>query len=521
MFDHLIRGGLLIDGSGGRPEKGDVALQGGVIAAVGDLAGAEAAQTTDATGRWVCPGFIDAHSHSDAYLLIEPSAPSKLFQGITTEIVGNCGASAAPRAGACRMPSDWQAFTYPGTWHTVADYRRLLAQVRPAPNVGLLIGHNTLRASVMGYDDRPAGPEERMQMERLLAEALDQGGLGLSTGLIYSPGCYSTPDEVTQLARVAARRDRIFTSHMRSEGARLLESMDECIGIGRETGVRVQISHLKTSGPENWHKLDAALERLARARGEGVRVAADRYPYTASCTDLDVLLPAWAAAGSRAEILARLRDPGTRRRIREDILRVRTGAYWSRVHVGSTVHPGQKRFQGLPLEDVARALGLEPVEAVLELIERDELGTGAIFFGMSEENMRRILASPHVMVGSDASLRAPAGPLSHDHPHPRAYGTFPRYLRMVLDGEVALSAAEAVRRVTALPAEQFGLKGRGRLAAGWAADVVVLDPSRLADRATYAAPHQLSEGVEQVWVNGILTLAGGALTGGRGGVFLG
>ncbi|MBU4366663.1 MAG: amidohydrolase family protein, partial [Verrucomicrobia bacterium] len=284
MLDYKIIGGQVLDGTGADPVRADVGITGERITAIGDLGPAEAAAVIDAAGRYVAPGFIDAHSHSDAYLLIEPSAPSKLYQGITTEIVGNCGTSAAPLADQAWLPSDWRDQQYPGTWRSVADYRRLLEQVRPAPNVMLLIGHGKLRAWVMGYQARSATADERRAMARLLEQSMDEGGRGFSTGLIYPPGMFAEPEEFADLARVAARRDGIYTTHMRSEGKNLLEAIEETLAIARQTGVRLEISHLKTSGRNNWSKVEAALELIRCARAAGLDVAADRYPYTAGNT---------------------------------------------------------------------------------------------------------------------------------------------------------------------------------------------------------------------------------------------
>jgi N-acyl-D-amino-acid deacylase len=519
MLDLKIINGTVYDGSGGAARRVDVGVRGDRIVEVGDLSRAEARQTIDATGQLVCPGFIDAHSHSDTYLLIQPSADSKLYQGITTEVVGNCGASAAPLHDPYRLPSDWADKTYPRAWHSVAEYRALLDEVKPAPNVVLLIGHNTLRAGAMGYDPRPASAEELRTMQRRLAQALEEGGAGFSSGLAYAPGLFAPPEEVVELARVAGAAGKIYTSHMRSESNRLLEAIDETLDVGRRAGCRVQVSHLKTAGPANWGLLDGAFERIERARAEGLEAAADRYPYTASGTDLDILFPDWAAGGGREAVLARLRDPSTRARIREALLADHDEAYWERVRIGSTKHPDNARFKGMPLVEVARALGLHPADAVLHLTDTDDLCTGAFFFTMSEANMWRILSQPYVMFGSDASLRAPHGPLSHDHPHPRAYGSLTKFMRASLDGQT-VPFAELVYKCTALPAEQFRLRDRGRVAAGAFADLAILDPAALREHTTFGEPHRLSEGVSYVLVNGVVTLAGGAPTGQRAGRLL-
>jgi len=580
MLDYKIIGGQVFDGTGADPTRADVGIALDRIAAVGDLSRAEAAVTLDVAGRYVAPGFIDVHSHSDAYLLIEPSAPSKLYQGVTTEIVGNCGASAAPLADAAWLPSDWRDQTYPGEWRSVADYRRLLEQARPAPNVMLLIGHGKLRAWVMGYQARPATADERRAMTRLLEQSMDEGGRGFSTGLIYPPGLFAAPEELTDLARVAARRDGIYTTHMRSEGPQLLEAIEETLAIARQTGVRLEISHLKTSGRNNWGKAEAALDLIRRARAAGVDVAADRYPYTAGNTDLDVILPDWAQEGGRDAVLRRLRDHDEHARLWQEMTASRPADDWQGVVIGSTA---EMAFRGRSLPEVAQALGVDPVEAALRLMEGDELKTSAFFFGMSEDNMWKILAEPYVMLGSDASLRSLQGPLSQDFPHPRAYGAFPKFLRAALDGEAprgpavagrgsllrrsnasgcegwifaepcearnailschssagatedhpcdkpqdflakkgkTIALPEAIRKMTSLPADHFRLAGRGRVAVGNYADLVIFDPNTVADRATYAVPHALAHGIEGVIVNGVPTLDRNGLTGRRAGRIL-
>jgi len=546
MLDLLITGGVLQDGTGSPPRRADIGITGDTITAVGDLSAAPATcrlplvtpstlpsspDTRHATPSphphtptlphplFLSPGFIDVHSHSDTYLLIEPSAPSKITQGITTEVAGNCGASAAPLFSRSDLPSDWADKDYPGEWRSVAEYRALLEEVTPAPNLALLIGHNTLRRGVAGCENRALSADEMARMIRLLEQGLDEGGRGLSTGLIYAPGRFAPAAELTALAGVAARRGGIYASHMRSETAWVVEAVDEALGIGRQAGCRVEISHLKTAGRANWSRLDDVLERIRAARSEGLCVGADRYPYTAGCTELDVVFPDWAAAGGREAVLARLRAPADRKRLRKDLVAARSEEAWSEIVVGSTSHPDNAQFRGKPLPEVAAELGGDVVDAILHLTDTDELKTTAFFPGMSEANMRRILLEPYVMLGTDASLRATSGVLSGDHPHPRAYGSFPRFLRMALDEEL-MPLPEAVRRLTSLPADHFALKKRGRIAKGYKADIVVFDPAVVGDRATYAEPHALSAGIVHVFVNGVHTLAEGKLTGKRGGHFL-
>jgi N-acyl-D-amino-acid deacylase len=535
-FDLIIRGGRVVDGTGAPERRADVGVAGDRIAAVGDLAGAAGLRELEAAGCVVAPGFIDAHAHSDAYLLLEPDAPSKLAQGITTEVNGQCGGSAVPRLGQARLSSDWASQTYPShtsegvrmnsapgpTWTTVASYRELFEAVRPALNTVQFIGHNTLRAGVMGYAPQAAAPEQVAVMRRRLEQALDEGGWGLTTGLLYQPGKYAAAEEVTQLARAAAEKGGLYATHMRSEGDQLLESVADVLALSRETGIQVQISHLKTSGPANWHKIDALLEMIGRARAEGVNVQADRYPYTAAGTDLDVVLPDWASAGGRDAILANLRDEGTRARVETELNA--EGRDWSAVMIGGGWSDGVRAFSGRTVAEAAAALGLTPGETVCRFIDWDDTRTGAFFFGMCDANLRRICAQPWLMPGSDASLRAPWGPLGADHPHPRAYGTMPRFLRLMtgrVEGFARLCGLEeAVRRMTGLPAQTFGLRGRGVLAADAFADIAVFDEQAFCDTATYARPHLFAAGLRQTIVNGAVSFDNGAFTGQRRGRFL-
>lgn len=524
-FEWMIVGAELLDGTGREARRADVGVRGDKIVAVEeDLSGAAegvragGGEVVDGRGLTVCPGFVDAHSHSDAYLLLEPGAASKAMQGVTTEITGNCGASAAPRLPGYSMPSDWAAQRYPREWGSVADYREALAEARPAVNSKMLVGHRTVRASVMGNEPRAATPDEVRRMTRVMEQAMDEGGGGLSTGLIYAPAMFAEREELVALARVAARKGGLYATHMRSEGAGLAEAIDEALAIGRESGAAVEISHLKTSGKANWDKLEAALAKIEAARATGQDATADRYPYCASCTDMDVLLPEWAGQGGREAILGRLRDPAARERIRAEVAAERGGDYWEGVRIGFTRHPG---WAGRGLTELAAAWKMEPVDAMLRLIDEDGLGTMGIFFGMSEENRRKIWERPWVMGGSDASLRAPWGPLGEDFPHPRAYGTFGKICREAREGWSRVGLAEAVRKCTSLPAWKFGLKGRGTVEAGAYADLLLLDAEAFRDEATYGNPHKFCSGVKGVWVNGTRTVRDGKLTGARGGRYLG
>ena len=540
-----IANGTIVDGTGRPAFVGDVWVDGDRIADVVPHAANAAptcadVATVDATGRIVSPGFIDAHTHSDAYLVLEPDAPSKVTQGVTTEINGQCGGSVAPRYGEARLSSDWAALLGDRlTWRSLAGYRAVLDAAKPAVNTVQFVGHNTLRSSVVGYAGRAATPDELARMQRLLEQALDEGGWGLTTGLIYQPGKYATPEEVETLARVTVRRDGFYATHMRSEGDRILESIDEVIALAQKTGIRAEISHLKTSGRKNWHKIDAVLEKIERAMSDGLLLGSDRYPYCAAGTDLDVLLPDWAQEGAAPAEMKRLQDSRLRSRIVAEINALDRD--WSTVMIGGTWAAENKAFSGktvreiielsnrrsaepLPLSVVrcpsssSLSSSLTPGDLICSILEKDGCKTGAFFFGMSEENLDKIYARPWIVPGSDASLRAPWGPLSADHPHPRAYATMPEFYRRVR--ALGFSREETVARMTSVPARRFAIRGRGVLEKGAFADLVVWSEAEFVVKATYLAPHQFTGGVKLVMVNGVVPYADGAFTGRRGGRFL-
>ena len=542
----LIKNGTIIDGQGTLAFVGDVLVEDDRIVEVipaGELQNfktSEPQNLIDASGLIVSPGFIDAHTHSDAYLVIEPDAPSKVTQGITTEINGQCGGSVAPRYGEARLSSDWAAVLGDRlTWRSLAEYREVLAAAKPAVNTVQFIGHNTLRSSVIGYAARAAGDEDLREMSRLLDESLDAGGWGLTTGLIYQPGKYSTPAEVAALAKVAAAKGGYYATHMRSEGDHILEAIDEVIELVKATGIRAEISHLKTSGRKNWHKIDAVLDKIEGAMSEGLLLGSDRYPYCAAGTDLDVVLPDWAQEGGAPAELARLQIANLRSQIIEEINALDRD--WSTVMIGGTWAEENKRYSG---KTVAEILGLEtlefrpglassvssplkssvlslkssPGELITSILLADGCKTGAFFFGMSEENLAKIYSRPWIVPGSDASLRAPWGPLGLDHPHPRAYATMPEFYRRVR--ALGFSREETVARMTSVIADRFGIRGRGRIEKGAYADLVIWNEAEFKAKATFTDPHQFTGGVKAVMTNGVISYCDGKFTGNRGGRLL-
>ena len=519
----LIKNGFIADGSGSPGFAGAVVIEDGSIAGVfrteeADFVDEAFDAVHDARGSVVSPGFIDAHSHSDAYLVIEPDAPSKLSQGITTEINGQCGGSIAPRYGEARLSGDW-AEVLGGRldWRSLAEYRETLAAARPSINTVQFVGHNTLRSSTVGYAGRTASADELERMKSLLARELDDGGWGLTTGLIYQPGKYSDSAEVEALAQTAAERGGFYATHMRSEGDRLLESIDEVIELAKATGIRAEISHLKTSGKRNWGKIDAVLEKMQSAVDSGLLLGADRYPFCAAGTDLDVVFPDWAGEGGAKAECARLADGALRRRIIDEL--DASERDWSEVMIGGTWSADTREFSGRTVSEIVAAQNGKSVgETVCDILERDRCLTGAFFFGMAETNMKRILAQPWTVPGSDASLRAPWGALGKDHPHPRAYGTMPQYFQTMR--ESGFSLEETVARMTSIPARRFSIRNRGVLARGACADVAVWNPGEFRNSSTYANSHSFCSGMEKVFVNGALAFDRGVFTHSGTGRFL-
>jgi len=520
MFDIVIRNGAVYDGRSGESRQVDVAVEGERIAAVGRLDDAEARETVDAAGLVVAPGFIDTHSHSEIALLACPSADSKVLQGVTTEIVGNCGMSAAPLLGPCldHLSHMWhEEHDVKPSWQTLAGYFTYVEdQGGAAVNIASLVGHGNLRGGMVGYDDTAATDRTCAAMTWLADEAMAEGAVGLSTGLIYPPGVFATTDELVAVARSAARHGGIYASHIRSENDRLLEAVDEAIDIARRADVPVHISHVKASRKRNWDKLPRVLEAIDAARREGLDVTCDCYPYTASWTDLDALLPHWTYDGGTEQELARLEDPDTRRRIETELnAREPDPSFWQRVMV-SWVGDGPADIDGLTIAEIAAVRGVAPAAALVDILVEHKLLATGVFFFMSEENVRAALRYRHSTIGSDSSVRAVPAPTGLGKPHPRAAGTFPRVLgKYVREG--VLTLGEAICKMTGAAADRFSLKDRGAVAPGSYADLVVFDPVRICDLATYEDPGLPPAGIERVWVNGTLVAKDGRVTGARPG----
>ncbi|MEK6709749.1 MAG: D-aminoacylase [Nitrospinota bacterium] len=521
MYDLLFRGALLFDGEGGEPFPGDLAVAGGAIAALGPRVGGRARLVIAAQGLALSPGFVDIHGHSDYYLLINPTAEAKVRQGVTTDVGGNCGYSAAPIAGPereDRVQTYREQFDLDLPFDTLDGHLRRLEAIGISVNYAPLVGHNTVRGSVMGGSARPATAGELARMEAMVAQGMAEGAFGLSTGLVYAPACFASREELTALCRAAGERGGLLATHMRSEGDGLLEAIEEVIGAARDAGLPLQISHLKTAGERNWHKLDAAFALIEEARGRGQDVTSDRYPYTASNTHLSALLPDWAHDGSAAEKLARLRSGESRARIRAEVLASHPEPeYWERILLSRTFTGKNREAEGLTLSELAKRRGVAPADAMLDLLAEEKLQAEILIFMMSPENMRRILKKPYVMVGSDAGALTHAPPLGGGRPHPRNFGTFPAVLGNLARDEGLLPAAEAIRKMTSAPCRRLGIADRGALRAGMKADLVLFDPARVRDTATYERPMSYPEGIAMVLVNGVPVVEGGAHTGARPG----
>jgi N-acyl-D-aspartate/D-glutamate deacylase len=518
MYDLLIRHGRIIDGTGSAPYTADVGVKDGTITTLGRLEG-EAAKTIDAGDQVVSPGFIDLHTHSDLSFLLDPTAQSKVRQGVTLELAGNCGSSfCAPLQGAAaemlRTRVSQYTEMFEPTWTDFGGYLDAVARARPTLNLAVQVGHGTVRAAVMGMDARAASGDEVERMKALVNECLDAGAMGFSTGLFYAPGNYARLEEVIELAAGAAARGKLYSTHMRDEGSHsvgLFVALNEAIEIGRRTGIRVQISHVKCSGPAVWGRAGDVLELFERTRREGIDLAGDQYPYTAASTSLTgALFPRWALEGGREATLQRLAHAAERQRLRADVATMFTK--WSTPEgVVIARFVPDPSLEGKNMGQIAETLHCDPAEATLRLYERGE--ASVIAHAMQEADVETIARDPWVAVGSDGSSLSASGLLSVGKPHPRSYGTNPRYLARFVRQRQLVSLPEAVRKMTLLPATRLGLTRRGRIAPGFAADLVVFDPATVADTATFEAPHSYPTGIPHVVVNGVVVIENHAFTG--------
>ncbi len=521
-YSFVLRGGTIYDGGGGEPFVGDVAIQGDSIAAVGDLGRARGVTEIDVAGLAVAPGFINMLSWATDTLIEDGRSLGDIRQGVTLEVFGE-GWSYGPYTEAMKVEAVERQtdIHYDIEWTTLGEYLEFLVARGVSANVASFVGATTVRIHVLSYEDRPPNADELEEMRGLVRQAMEEGALGVGSSLIYAPAFYADTEELIELAKVAAEYGGMYISHLRSEGNRLVESVDELITIAREANIPAEIYHLKAAGRDNWDKLDEVVARVEAARAEGLQITADMYAYTAGATGLDAAMPPWVQEGGHDAWVERLRDPAIRRRVIEEMT-VPTDA-WENLYLaaGSPANillvgfknEALKPLTGRTLAEVAAERGMTPEETVLDLVIEDDSRVGTVYFLMSEENVRQQMALPWVSFGSDAESMEPVGVFLQWNPHPRAYGNFARVLGHYTRDEGLITLAEAVRRLSALPAENLQIRRRGRLTAGNFADVVVFDPATIEDHATFSEPHQLATGMVHVFVNGTPVLAAGEHTG--------
>lgn len=522
-YDLIIRNGRIIDGTGSPWYAGDVAVRGHRIAAIGRLGHATARKTIDAHGEIVAPGFIDMLGQSELNILVAPSVPSKIYQGITTEITGE-GDSVAPLNDHIIADNEttYRHLGIQPTWRTLDGYFARLEKQRIGINLGTYVGATTARRMVLGDEDVQPTAAQLAEMQQVVAKAMQQGAMGLSSALQYAPAPYATTHELIALAKTAASYGGIYATHMRDEGNAEPHAIDEIFEIARGAGIPVEIFHLKAAGKANWGKIPGIVARIDHARAEGLDITADTYAYTAWGNSLESIVPPWAHAGGDARLLERLQDPKTRAEIKAWILDPAKDDEWNNewkeapgpegILVTSVGSPELRDLQGKSIADLAKAWHEAPLDAALDLIVKDKAATSVAVFGMDPKDVADVLKQPWVSICNDSEGTEPWGLLGKAHPHPRAYGTFPRILRKYVQQEHLISLPDAIRKFTALAAQRVGLTDRGVIKVGMHADLVVFDPSRVRDLATYEKPNQLSEGMDYVIVNGTPVIDAGKMT---------
>ena len=520
-FDVIIRGGDVYDGLGGVPEKTDVAIHGDRIAKIGDLSAATAEQEIDASGLAVAPGFINMLSWATESLIEDGRGMSDIKQGVTLEVMGE-GWSMGPVNDELRalVKSRQVDIEYDITWSTLGEYLEFLENKGISPNVASYVGAATLRMLEVGFDNVRATDEQLARMQDHVRVAMREGAIGVGSSLIYAPGNFANTDELVALMNAAAEYGGRYISHIRSEGDRLEESVEELIHISRVTGAPAEIYHLKASGKPNWHKLENVFALIESAREEGLAITADMYTYPAGATGLDASMPLWVQEGGNEAWFARLENPETRARVKAEMLSEDTDWENLGLHAGADGilfigfrNPDLRHLIGKTLQEVADMRGVEPVDAAIDLVIEDRSRVSTVYFLMSEENVARKVAQPWMSFGSDAEASAPEGVFLNSSTHPRAYGTFTRVLGKYARDEGVITLQDAIRKMTSLPAANIGIRERGQLTAGFFADIVVFDPDAVQDHATFAKPLQYATGVEHVFVNGEQVLKDGEHTG--------
>jgi N-acyl-D-amino-acid deacylase len=520
-FDLVITNGHIIDGTGSPWYSGDVGIRDGKVAAIGNLTAASRKRTIDAAGKVVAPGFIDMLGQSELSILVEPRLPSKIFQGITTEITGE-GGSIAPLNDAIIQTDrrGYEHYHITPDWRTFRQYFARLEKQGMGINLASYVGATQVRRMVLGEDNKQPTPEQLEQMKALVREAMKDGAVGVSTALEYAPAPYAKTEELIALAAEGGKFGGIYSTHMRNESDSVLEAIDEALRIGREAHVPVEIWHIKVAGKNNWGRMPEVVAKITSARAAGADVTADTYAYTAWFNDFSAFVPPWAHDGGTPKLVERLKDPATRERIRKDMLT--PSKDWDNewqeipgpdaIMIGIVQNPKMLPLQGKRLSEIAKLWNKDPIDALFDFLIDDPYA-GVAVFGMSQPDVTLALQQPWVAIDNDSSGTSPEGILGQEHPHPRAYGTFPRILHKYVREEKVLTLEDAIRKFSALPAQRLRLTDRGVLKAGMWADVVVFDPATVRDLATFDNPNQLSEGMDYVLVNGVPAIDHGKMTG--------
>lgn len=513
MYDLILAKGNVYDGLGNPARKIDIAIKDDRIAALGNLKSHYSYhKTININNLAVSPGFIDIHSHSDVYYLANPQAESKVQQGVTTEVIGNCGVSAAPLYGEfkLRRKQEWERLGIDITWNSFKEYINRLSDQGIGVNVVPLIGHGNIRGAVKGFSRGFVTKKDKKKMYNLLCKLLEQGAWGLSTGLIYIPSMYADTRELIDIIKIVAQYHGIYTTHIRGEGDSLLEAIEEAVYISRETNVNLQISHLKTGSPENWNKLPKVFNIIENGIQRGLNINCDRYPYIASNTDLDVIMPDWFH-----RMTERKRRSGLvnyKNELQQYLKGFLDQGWTDRIWIGRVKNKANKWVQGMSIRNIAKRKQTKPEDMVIRLLKEEDFSVQAMFFCMIEDNLKKILKKSYVMIGSDSSLRTVKGPLAIGHPHPRVFGTFPKVISSYT-GKGKISLSKAIWKMTGMPAKKLGLYNRGIIKKDTYADLVVFNPDKIKDKATYKKPFQYPKGIKFVLVNGTIVVENGQPTG--------
>jgi N-acyl-D-aspartate/D-glutamate deacylase len=520
-YDVVIAGGSVLNGDGTPAVTADVGIRDGRIATIGDLKTAQARQRIDAAGLTVAPGFIDRHNHSDYTILVEPKAESMIRQGVTTMVLGESRSAGPVKQGANDDPRS-RADGATVDWTTLGGYFARLERQHMSTNIASYVGEEQVWTYVKGYGQTPATPAEIEEMKTLVAQAMEEGAMGLSTALLQPPSSIATTANLIELAKVAKRYGGIYASHIRDEGENVFKVVDEAIQVGAGAGIPVDILHMKIAHQKLWGRAGEIIGMVQKARDAGQNVQANVYPYTAGQNNLSSIVPPWAHDGGRQKMLERLRDPVARRRMHDEVLHglpnwynhyLATGGGWSGMLLVSLQHERNKPFQGKRMSDLIAARGGDPVDVLFDVLVEEGGSVPTVFFHHSEPDMQMVLKQPWTSIGSDGSAVNPDGPTGRSHPHPRYYGTFPRVLGRYARDLKVITLADAVRKMTSLNADKIGLKDRGRLKEGAWADVTIFNPATVIDKATFENPHQFPVGIEYVIVNGVMTVERGRHTG--------